>query len=231
MVKVWDSAVPTPACRGGDERRRSPVTRPRKTSAALAAAAVVVLGLVVSPAAAKDEAKEPACWKVVINDWFDGTIDGKYKLSCYREALRRLRNSADIGAYTDAHDQINRAYQQRRAELAGIPSGGSGPTGRGPGSVVKPPRKGRHGDSVTTKPPSSAPPPSTYPGREQDAPAQSVLKTLGPDDATSIPIPLLVLAGIAVLLMAAGAASLLARRTRMRRVTVPVRTAPPASGS
>jgi hypothetical protein len=52
-----------------------------------------------------------------------------------------------------------------------------------------------------------------------------VLNQLGPGDATSLPIPLLVLAGLAVLLMGTGAATLIAKRAQARRVaTVPVRS-------
>jgi hypothetical protein len=41
---------------------------------------------------------------------------------------------------------------------------------------------------------------------------------LGPDNADSIPLPLLILAGLSLLLIAAGAAGLVTRRLRARRV-------------
>jgi hypothetical protein len=41
---------------------------------------------------------------------------------------------------------------------------------------------------------------------------------LGPDDADSIPLPLLILAGLSLLLIAAGAAGLVTRRVRARKV-------------
>jgi hypothetical protein len=206
------------------------MTRPLKTSITVAAIAVVLLGLAAAPAAAKKPSK-PACWKVLINDWYDGTIHGKYGLRCYRDALEHLRGDTYALGYTDAYDQINHAYHLRRAELTGVegPSGDSaGPTGKGPGSVAGP-RKGRGQDG---NPPAEAPPGSTLPGRDTDSgPAQDAIKSLGPDDATSIPIPLIVLAGIAVLLIAAGAASLIARRARIRRAAAPMQPAPPAGGS
>lgn len=205
------------------------MTRPLKTSLVLAAAALVLLGLTISPAAAAKKPSKPACWKVLINDWFDGTIDNKYGLGCYREALRRVKTDPYALGYTDAHDQINRAYHQRRAELAGFEPD-SGPTDTTPGSSVTPPKGGNGNEppaSVTPEPRSRP-----GPGRKQNTgPLQDAMKSFGSDDATSIPIPLIVLAGIAVLLIAAGAATLLARRTRARRVTAPVRPAPPASGS
>jgi len=48
-------------------------------------------------------------------------------------------------------------------------------------------------------------------------PIQRVLGELGPDRADSIPIPLMILAGVALLLIAAGAASAVIRRLNGRR--------------
>jgi hypothetical protein len=47
-------------------------------------------------------------------------------------------------------------------------------------------------------------------------PIQRVLGELGPDRADSIPIPLMILAGVALLLIAAGAASAIVRRVHRR---------------
>ncbi len=52
-----------------------------------------------------------------------------------------------------------------------------------------------------------------------NGPIQRVLGELGPDRADSIPIPLIILAGVALLLIAAGAASALVRRLNGRRNT------------
>lgn len=54
-------------------------------------------------------------------------------------------------------------------------------------------------------------------GHKRSGPIQRVLGELGPDRADSIPIPLMILAGIALLLIAAGAASALFRRLNGRR--------------
>lgn len=213
---------------------RPSVTRPLKISVILAAAAVLVLGLAVSPAAAKKPAKKPACWKVLLNDWYDGAIEGKYSLRCYGELLRRLKGDAYASSYTSAIDDINRAYQQRRAELAGRISG----TGESGGdSEVVPPSGPSDGGTAGARPANPIAPDRWYPSDLQpvqradpDGPVQSLITKLGPDDATSIPMPLIILAGIAVLLMAAGAASLVAKRAQGRRVAVPVRPAPPARG-
>ena len=213
--------------------------RPLKIFLVLAATAVLVLGLAVSPAAAKQPGKKPACWKVLLNDWYDGTVDGKYPLGCYRELLRHLKGDAYAESYTSAFEDINRAYHQRQAELAGRATG-TGDSG-GDSEVVPPtgPSGGgtsgrgvRRANPVSPLAPDRWFPASTQPVQRTDreGPIQNVIQKLGPDDATSIPIPLIVLAGIAALLMAAGAASLIAKRAQRRRVTVPVRPAPPARG-
>jgi hypothetical protein len=269
----------------------------RKPAIVLVATAVAALIVVVAPATAKKPSgKKQPCWKVLVNDWYDGTINGKYAPRCYRDALRRLKGDTYALGYTSAYDDINRALQRRLAELArqkqrkhssgggtsqsgggstgqsgGVaPPSGGGSSGKGPsGGTAAPPtppptapptappaaappnKSGKHKTAPGNKsqpkpPPQSSPvnpgskrtsPPSTRqpdlpPGRDSDGkgPAQKLIKKLGPDDATSIPIPLIVLAGVAVLLMAAGAASLIARRAQQRRTPVAVRSVPPARG-
>lgn len=235
--------------------------RPLKTTLALAALGLVALAVSVSPAVAKSK---PACWQLVINDWYDGTISGKYQLHCYREALRHL--PTDSKAYSSAYDDINRALQRRIAELAAAkkkhhqtpPANGNnnsaGPGASGP-SNPQPPTAGgavtpgnrskttKHSNSNSSSNGNSSKPqspkagsgpggksavvPPTTRGRGQgDGAAQNLINKLGPDDATSLPIPLLVLAGLAALLMAAGGVTLVAKRAQARRVvTVPVRSA------
>ncbi len=62
--------------------------------------------------AASAKAKKPApCWKVLINDWYDGRIDGTYPIHCYREALNHL--PTDVDTYSSARDDIRQALQQR----------------------------------------------------------------------------------------------------------------------
>ena len=57
------------------------------------------------------------------------------------------------------------------------------------------------------------------------------IDSIGPSNASSIPLPLLVLGGVALLLLAAGAASFLARRIQSRRVQVAPAPAPPPKRS
>jgi cobalamin biosynthesis Mg chelatase CobN len=240
--------------------------KPLRTSLVLAAVAMAALAVMASPAMAR----KTACWQTVINDWFDGSIDGKYAPSCYREALRHL--PTDTKGYTSAYDDINRALQQRIAELAaankhhtrttpaaappvsskgkgnsGTPSAGpssSGPRGPNtppPVSAVKQTHRtkthhsktgtGRDGDQTPSKtgPKGSSPVPkvSPKPAARTTGPVQAALKKLGPSNATSVPIPLLVLAGIAGLLMLLGTVSLVAKRAQARRMAmVRIRSTP-----
>jgi cobalamin biosynthesis Mg chelatase CobN len=258
----------------------------------LASLAVAVSGLAfaTSPAAAA----KPACWKVVINDWYDGSIDGKYDLHCYREALAHLQG--DLKGYSSAYDDINRALQRRIAEIAAAKKAAStpkkSPVATKPTKPSKPAKPAKPSKNTTTTPASddngnsnsnstpappknnTRPPNSSAPiphrtgdthstggtstskqqhrtkpnptatpkssssssqqatpsapvkGRDTQGagPVQSAIKSLGPSKATSIPIPLVVLAGLAALLMLIGAASIVAKRAQNRRpATVPVR--------
>src|SRR5204862_3569917 len=46
--------------------------------------------------------------KLVISDWYaDGRIDGTYPIPCYEQAKQHL--PADVQAYADAADEIQRA--------------------------------------------------------------------------------------------------------------------------
>jgi hypothetical protein len=54
-------------------------------------------------------------------------------------------------------------------------------------------------------------------GNDTSGPIPNAISNLGPKKADSLPVPLLVLGGVAIVLMAAGGAGFLARRTRTRR--------------
>ena len=51
------------------------------------------------------------CWKTLINDWYDGRIDGTYPIHCYRDALKHL--PTDVETYSSARDDIKQALQKR----------------------------------------------------------------------------------------------------------------------
>ena len=171
----------------------------------LAAVALTLgLGAGVAPASAKGK---PPCWKTLINDWYDGRIDGIYAIHCYREALQHL--PTDVDTYSSARDDIKQALQKRITQ--GTQTGTTTT-----GSAVPPGPGGSDGNDNG----SGTQNPSGNNGNNQSAsgPVQSAFDATKPGSADSVPVPLIVLGAVALLLMVAGATGFLTRRMRTRRV-------------
>lgn len=178
-------------------------------------ALMAALGLVLaSPAHAS------ACGDAVINDWSDnGHVDGTYNPQCYRDALNQLPE--DMKSYSSAPEDIARALQQA---LAGAGGPGSGKKPGGSAKVDMGTSNRKSSGSDTSKGPTVTAMEEkngvTTVGPTDTAPSSGVFKDaigeLGPSDARSIPLPVLILAGIAVLMLAAAASGLIARRLRAR---------------
>ena len=152
------------------------------------------------------QAKTP-CWKQLINDWYDGTIDKTYPVHCYREARQHIPQDAQV--YSSLPSDLDRALA---AALAGNPGGPLGPDT----PVTPVPGTGRKATPTsTTGSTSTTADGATTTGEDKGS---GVLDWLAPANADSIPLPLLILAGLAVLLLAAAAASFVARRVQARRV-------------
>jgi hypothetical protein len=156
----------------------------------------VVISALVGISAPAASAARP-CWKDLVDDyWADNRVDKVYPISCYRDAMEAL--PSDVKQYSDAQDDL------RRALLAAIrderDSGGK-PTFRVPGNEAAPPppadEKGGKGGFIN-----------------------EVLRSIGPKNASSIPVPLLVLATIALLLVGAAGVSYGARWYQARRVPI-----------
>jgi hypothetical protein len=161
------------------------------------------------------------CWKLLLNDWYDGRIDKAYSVHCYRDALKHL--PADVQTYSSAHDDILRALQTAIAaekksdktvgdETPVPPAGGgsgSGGSDGGSGSGSDGSGSGSSGGSGTdtTSTTSSS-------GRQGN---DGLAGAVSSDDPSSVPLPLLILGGLALLLVAAGAAGLIAKRVQSRR--------------
>jgi hypothetical protein len=140
-----------------------------------------------------------------MNDWFDGRIDGIYEIHCYREALQHL--PADVDTYSSARDDIRQALQKRITQGH---NGGGGTNGSAGGGTSG-------GSSGGSSSGGSSGGGSDGGSGSADGPIPSAINNLGPQKADSLPVPLLVLSGVAIVLMAAGGAGFLARRTRTRR--------------
>ena len=137
----------------------------------------------------------------MINDWVDnGQIDRTYPLHCYGEAIGHVNE--DLRAYSDiVRDIMNARQQVVRAQS-------------------EPVRKLQSHNSSSGTPGTNdndQSPPTTTAG-EDPAPFDAAFNKLGPENSDSIPLPLLILAGLALLLIAAGAAGLVSRRLRARKI-------------
>jgi hypothetical protein len=165
------------------------------TMSAARALAIFVAALLAATglfalSASPAEAAKP-CWERVIDDWLDnGRIDGVYSARCLEDARKHLPE--DVRAYSDVEEKIDAELQ----ENGRTPQGGTG------------------GPSGSKRRVIGEPEPDT--GPRDEGPIQSVLGS-GTTDASSIPLPLIILAALALLLMAAGAAGLVARKLQARR--------------
>jgi hypothetical protein len=179
---------------------RATVAPPARSLTALAALVLVAIGAVLAVGTTPAQAAKP-CWERVIDDWVDnGRIDGVYSARCIAAAREHVPE--DIRTYTDIIDKLD-AYRQA---IVRTPQS-TGGSGSGSSSNNK------------VKPSSTTPEPEPDVGPEKDeGPISSALgyKT---DDASSIPLPLIILAGLALLLMAAGGAGFAHRKLQARRVS------------
>jgi hypothetical protein len=167
----------------------------------ISTSAVLALG-----AAAPAGAAVP-CWKALINDWYDGHIDQTYPIACYQQAIAHLPQ--DVSTYSSAKDDIQRAL------LAAVRQGGGQPPTYNPGSPSGGSGSGGSGGSG-----------GSSSGTSTSEPANKgvitrAIEWLGPSNAASIPLPLLILAGVAFLLLAAAGGSFISRRIQERRLPPP----------
>jgi hypothetical protein len=157
------------------------------------------LGLLLSLGTSTASAAKP-CWELVVDDWIDnGRIDGIYSHACLQAALKNVPE--DVRAYSDFEERVKQARQDsfRARTLQGTSAGptpSDSPTGVTQVQAVEP--------DVNVRPPDGGP-------------IKSALRT-GTTDASSIPLPLIVLAGLALLLMTAGAAGFAQRKLAARKV-------------
>jgi hypothetical protein len=163
--------------------------------------ATVAVTLLVAPSPAGAASK--SCAKQVVADWYgDGRVDKIFPLHCYQEAIRSL--PVDVLDYSNAKEDILRALQFARQNKPD-----PGPTG----SEQPTDTSGPEDPGTTT---SSGPTDTGGP----DEPPDSGTVASGPVDTSgpsSIPIPLFILGGLALLLLAAGGAGYLSRRAQARR--------------
>ena len=155
-------------------------------------------------------AQAKSCADQVIADWYDDGRVGKiYPLHCYTEAIAKL--PPDVLDYSNAKEEIGRALEFAKQ---GKPDpGGSDPS---PGSTgtTSTSTTGTQPSTDTTK--TTTTKTTTTKTTSTPTVATDTTSTVVPPTDTSgpssVPVPLLVLGGLAVLLLAAGSAGYLRRR-------------------
>jgi hypothetical protein len=150
---------------------------------------LVLLAGVLVALALPGTAMATPCGDKVLADWFDnGRIDRLYPPHCYEEAIDAIPD--DLRDYANAEEIISRALQSSlRGELdPGGPDPTPGDNSGGPGAPGKP----------------GTPDPD-----DPDTEAAADVDTTG---ISSVPIPLLVLGGMSLALLAAGGVGYLSRR-------------------
>jgi len=183
-----------------------------------------LLALALMAAVARPAAAATPCWKVLLNDWYDGRIDNTYPLHCYTDALHHL--PPDVRTYSSAHDDILRALQSARAKLREAGKTTITPTTILPAPDTPNQSGGKTDTSSSTTTvaggtsgggPSGGDAGGGSPGRKSGKGLQRVANDLNPSSPSSLPVPLLVLGGLAILLVAAGGAGVLVKRLQGRR--------------
>jgi hypothetical protein len=167
---------------------------------------LVLAALVGASGAGEAQARTfSKCSAALIHDWYvDGRIDRTYAVRCYREALRDIPEDQIV--YGTLRDDLTRA-------LASVIRNSDGPV---TGDTLVPPAASSTGGGDSSGGGSSG----------SDGFFGWLASALGPDTAESVPVPLLVLAGLALLLMAAAGVSFVARRVQAKKAS----SEPPPTG-
>jgi hypothetical protein len=191
---------------------------------------LVLLFLVVLAAfaaTAGTAAAKTSCGEKVIDDWYgskSGQLSKTYPLHCYRDALKIIQGRPDLDVYSNASQDILFAMQLAIARNKGGPPGGAAAIANDPATADVLPsfhggpdaKNGGHAPSSTLVVP-------YHPeGPGHTTPVTAPLQSSSP---SSVPLPAIILASIAALLLALGAAAFVARRRQTRRQTLTPRHA------
>jgi hypothetical protein len=175
----------------------------RTTLTALAAGlALLVAAPVAGAKPAATSVATKGCWLAVINDWLDNNrVDKTYATPCYTQAIQQLNKYPDVQNYSNAAEDIQRALLAAIHDR-GFGGGSGGGSGGGGGSSPSSPS----GPNASGKP---------------SNPISSVFDAVKPSNAQSVPLPLLVLGGLAALLLLSAVGTWIVRRVQARRGPVP----------
>jgi hypothetical protein len=168
---------------------------------------ILAVAALASVASADAGAAAP-CRDRIYNDWYhDGKIATTYPVACYRDALKHIKGDALV--YSSLSDDIRAAMQGALALKKG--------------DTKVPAQIGTHGTPVSSRPLSSSKANQTNLPHDPSSSSVQVNTTLPTSTvaagATSgggsgVPVPLLVLGGLALLLTAVGGVGVIAKRRR-----------------
>ena len=177
-------------------------------------------------AAQTSSAGQIPCWKRLLNDWYDGTINNIYPIPCYQQAIKHL--PPEISIYGSAKDDIQRAEQAAINHRSAPPEGGGGngtttTGGSGAGNQTPP---SMHTQTVTTTKVTNGKtttttavvivPTSTSSPKNRKHGISGALADITPGDPQAFPLPLLILGAVAIVLVIAGGAGMLWQRSHPR---------------
>jgi hypothetical protein len=178
------------------------IRMPRFSKPLILLVLAVTIGAALGAAQPAQARSLSSCSKALIHDWYvDGRVDKTYPVHCYREALKNI--PPDQLIYGTLRDDLTRALQSAIRQHGGHVNGNTPvpPLGGGGGNGGGGDGNGPNGAGATGS----------------GGVFHWLAQKLGPSTADSIPIPLLVLGGLAFALMAAAAVSLVVRRMQARR--------------
>ena len=175
----------------------------RRTLSAFIAIGAALVACALTALSVPDAASGATpCGKKVLADWFDnGRIDRLYPLHCYEEGIDAI--PPDIADYADAEEVISRALQSAlRGDLA---KGGCDPSPDGSANDCTDSGGGNNGGNNG----GGGNDPGGGDSGDNPGEVAPEVDTSGP---SSVPIPLVVLGGMSLALLAAGALGYLSRR-------------------
>jgi hypothetical protein len=183
--------------------------RPAATTLALLALVAGLAAAAAIPSSAAANGKP--CWEQVIDDWLDnGTIDGHYKAACYQQALKHVPE--DLRDYSNITDAISAALSASLRGGTGTGTGSGSNSGSGSANGGGSGNGNANGSAGPTRGLQGAPPQSIY---------DKGIGSLGTTKASSIPIPLLVLAALGTMLLVSAGGLAARKRLRARRPAPP----------
>ena len=161
------------------------------------------------------------CWQRLIDDWYDGRIDLVYPRKCIQKALENAPE--DIRSYSDLQSDMTRFLQDSARNTPRQSNSADSKQGR---DKARKPRERTQAESSSDNDDRQHAAPV---GGSDDpqGPIGDLIRATGPSDSTSVPVPLLALGGLALLLVASGAAGLVAKRVHARRAGGGPATDPP----